>query len=199
MDRLLSFWQKYRPQVDPLALQFLREVCQVMAYKKQHIIKLPDQSLPYFYIVLDGVVCGFETNGGRDPSLREIILALDYFSGTLHPFSRSNRQIEYRTLTPVILLQMTIAQAVHSQQHYPDLAELFQVMKQRKINQLRHQVAIFQEKTLYRRYCLYRQFLPDWAILLPHHTQYQFLQISKAHYKRLKAIWLRNPDKRYKY
>lgn len=199
MDRLLAFWQKYQPQVDPHALQYLSQVCKVVTYKKQSIIKLPEQSLSYFYIVLDGAIGGYETNGGTDPVLRELILTLDYFNGNLLPFSRNNRQTEYRALTSVILIRMSIDQAIHGKQYYPDLDELFEVMKQHKISQLRHQVAIFQEKTLYRRYCLYRQHLPNWAILLPDHIQYQFLQISKTHYKRLKAIWLRNPDKRYKY
>lgn len=192
MDRLLVFWQKYRPQVDPQALQFLREASQVVIYNKQHTIKLPDQSLSYFFIVLHGVIGGFEMNGNTIPTMRELILSMDYFTGTAHLFSKTNRHIEYRALTPVILLRMNSKQAIFGQHHYPDLAELFQIMKQRKINLLRHQVTVYQEKDAYRRYCLYRKLLPDWNIELAHHIQCQFLQMSKTNYKRVKAQYLQN-------
>lgn len=192
MDRLLTFWQKYRPEVDPAALSFLREVCQVVSYRKEEVIKLPHETHPYFFIVLHGQVGGFDRHEDNVPLLRELILTLDYFSGPAHPFTKTQRQIEYRALSSAILLRMTTDQAAHGQQHYPDIAELFHVMKQRKITQLRQQLLVYQQKDAYSRYVLYRTYFPDWAHKLSHRIQYQFLHISLAQYKRVKGRYLRS-------
>lgn len=207
MERLINFIQKRIPQVDPSALCFLEDVASLRYERKNTIIKLTHQHLPNFHIVLDGLVGGFDFydedifNGQQSnnskhknsvPILRDLICPMDYFTGSLHTFTKRNRAIEYRSLTPVALLRMSIEQAVHGQKYYPDLSELFQIMKQRKINLLRHQVTVYQEKDYYRRYCLYRKLLPEWNIELSHQIQHQFLQMSIAQYNRVKAQYLRN-------
>lgn len=205
MDRLLTFWQKYRPQADRQALLYLREMAHVQTMEKDSILKYPHQSLSYFCIVLEGVVGGFEASPRMadgtaarpegheqtgDPQLRELILPMDYFSGPGHLFTQRNRAIEYRTLVHTSLLLIPLSHAREGQQQYPDLSELFQVMKQRKINLLRQQVALYQEKDHYRRYCLYRQLLPQWAYVLPHGVQQQFLQMGRASYFAVKQHYL---------
>lgn len=181
---------KHRPDPDRDAVLYLKSVTRKIHLKKGTIIKLADHRLAYFCIVLKGVVGGYEWNNGTDPNLREIIRQMDYFTGTIHPFTQRNRLIEYRTLTPVILARMHMDNARHGQLQYPDLTELFHVMKQHKINQLRQQVIIFQEFNHAKRYQLYTNLLPDWQNALPDHIQREFLQISKAHYHRLKNISL---------
>ncbi|HZH55019.1 MAG TPA: hypothetical protein VFD72_05160, partial [Sphingobacteriaceae bacterium] len=172
MKRVVDFWVKYRPQADPAALEFLESDSIIVSYHKDEIIKLPDQHFPYFCVVLEGVVGGYSLNWQGQPLLRELILPLDYFTGTIHLFSNRNLLTEYRALMPVQLLQIPIARAVHGQQHYPDIAELFHVMKQRKLNIQRYQVLIYQQTNAYNRYVLYRTYFPDWAHQLPHRIQY---------------------------
>lgn len=200
MERLILFWHKYRPRVDPSALLYLKGICAIEDHQRGTILKLPDQPLPYLCIVLDGVVGGFESQAiigsvtDEDTGmlkLRELILPMDYFSGPAHLFTLRNRSIEYQALSHVSVLRIPLAHARDGQQRYPDLAELFQVMKQRKINQLRKQVAIYQERDHYRRYCLYRQLLPDWTYTLSRDIQCQFLRMSKTHFHRVKAAYLR--------
>lgn len=190
MDRLIAFWHKHRPQVDSDALLYLREAGRIQPYKKAVSIKLPHQHLPYMFILLDGIVAGFEASPDGNLTMRELILPMDYFTGTVHYFSQRNRRMEYRTLSPITLIQVSVSHARKGQQLHPDLAELFQILKQRKITHLHHQVAVFQEKDHYRRYCLYRKLLPDWAYLLPHGVQYQFLQMGRASYYASKQKYL---------
>jgi CRP-like cAMP-binding protein len=195
MHRLTSFLEKYRPQADPGVLRYLEEACVVLKYSRGAVIKTPNDPLPYFCIVLEGLVGGYESNNGSDPLLRELILPMDYFSGTAHPFSQRNRMMEYRTLTPAAFARFPIHHIRRGQQLYPDMAELFHIMKQRKIDQLRKQIAIYQQKDLASRYALYATLMPDWTHLLPRDVQCQFLQMSKTHFHRAKGHFLRNTQK----
>lgn len=195
MERIVEFWKKYRVSIAPDALHYFQHLSRKASFKKHAIIKYPDRPLPYFFIVLEGVVGGYAYQAvDEDPILREISLPMDYFTGTAHPFTSRNRQIEYRALTPVTLMQLPLNYAIHGQHHYPDVAELFHVMKQRKINQLRHQLVLYQTPDHYQRYSLFRQLLPELALTLRQDIQYQFLRISKSHFHRIKARYLRNQD-----
>ena len=192
MKRVVDFWVKYRPQADPEALEFLDSDSIIVSFRKEEIIKLPDQHLPYFCVVLEGVVGGYSLNGQSRPLplLRELILPLDYFTGTPHPFSKRNLLTEYRALMPVQLLQIPLGRAVHGQQHYPDIAELFHVMKQRKLNLQRYKVLIYQESDPYYRYRLYRRLLPSWDQFLTNQIQQEFLHLSRSSYFRAKKKFL---------
>lgn len=195
MERIVEFWQKYRVSIAPDALHYFDQVSRKVSLKKHAILKYPDRPLPYFFIVLEGVVGGYAAHeADEDPILREISLPMDYFTGTVHPFTSRNRQIEYRALTPVTLVQLPLTYAIHGQHHYPDVAELFHVMKQRKINQLRYQLALYQTPDHYQRYRLFRQLLPELALSLRQDIQYQYLRISKSNFHLIKARYLRNQD-----
>lgn len=195
MERIVEFWKKYRVPVAPDALHYFEHVSRKVSLKKDTVIKYPDRPLLYFFVVLEGVVGGYAYHAvDEEPILREISLPLDYFTGTVHPFTSRNRQIEYRALTPVTLVQLPLTYAIHGQHHYPDVAELFHVMKQRKINQLRYQLVLYQTSDHYQRYLLFRQLLPELALTLRQDIQYQYLRISKSHFHRIKTRFLRNQD-----
>lgn len=190
MKRIVDFWAKYRPQADPAALEFLESDSIMLSYPKGEIIKLPDQHFPYFCVALEGVVGGYSLNGQPLPLLRELILPLDYFTGTWHPFTTKNHHTEYRALMDVDLLQIPLQHAAHGQQHYPDIAELFHVMKQHKLTILRYQVIIYQETDPYHRYRLYRRLFPSWDQILSNQIQQEFLHLSRSSYFRAKKQYL---------
>lgn len=191
METLLHFWKKNCPAFGQDSVAYLEAHGRHLYYDKHRIIKHPNENLPYAYFVLEGIVGGYATGRHGILRMRELILPLDSFTGTLHPFTRRNRPIEYQALTPVHTLRLPIEAAKTGQTLHPDLGELFQIIKQRKINQLRQLLQVYQEYDHYHRYCEYVHLFPDWVHHLPHHVQYQLLQMSHASYQRVKARYLK--------
>lgn len=192
MDSLYQFWTRYCNRIPDAARSFVHRQHVLHAYAQDECIKLPGEHFPYYCVVLGGIVGGYQTNHGGHPVLRDLVLPLDFFTGTEHPFTRRMKNIEYQALAGTTVMALPIAAASQGQLLHPQLAELFHVMKQRKIDQLRKLVAIYQETDYYARYCVYRELLPHYALELPHRVQEQLLRMSHAGYQRVKARYLRD-------
>lgn len=191
MDRLYGFWMRFCADVPAAARDFLDRQRVLLHYRREQTIKLPDEAYPYFCVVLDGLVGGYQTSHAGHPVLRDLVLTLDFFTGTEHPFTRRMRKIEYLALASTSIMRIPIAYVAEGQRLHPEIAELFHVMKQRKIDQLRKLVAVYQETDHYARYCVYREVLPSYALSLPHRVQEQLLRMSHASYQRAKVKYLR--------
>lgn len=189
MESLLAFLAKHAPS--DASHEFIQRRGHQVGYGKGDVIKLPDTPFPYFCVVLRGLVGGYQPSRDGRIALRDLVLPLDFFTGTEHLFTRRDQGVEHRALLATQLLRIPIEKARAGQLEQPTIAELFHVMKQRKINQLRKLVAIYQETDYYARYCVYRQVLPRYARELPHTVQRELLRMSHASYQRVKARYLR--------
>lgn len=190
MDRFHQFWTRFCTDLSDAPSQYVYNRHTLMDYPSGSLIKLPDDHFPYYCVVLGGLVGGYQTDHACNPVLRDLILPMDFFTGTDHPFTQRTKTIEYRALAKTVVMRLPIGTASEGQSLHPEIAELFHVMKQRKINQLRKLVAIYQETDYYARYCVYRQVLPLYARDLPHRVQEQLLRMSHASYQRVKARYL---------
>ncbi|WP_257667203.1 hypothetical protein [Parapedobacter tibetensis] len=191
MDRFYQYWQKYCPDLPEEVRQFIDVHHEVASYTKGQVIKLPDDSFPYFCVVLEGLVGGYQQDRARDPTLRELMLPPDFFTGTEHLFTTRGRHMEYCALEKTVVMRLSLADAKAGQQRHAEIAELFHVLKQKKIDLLRKLVAVYQETAYYDRYCVYIGLFKTWASLLPNKVQQQLLRMSETTYYRVKKQYLK--------
>lgn len=187
-----NYWKRLLPHHDVDALNFVIQKGTIKHFKKNDLIKLADEPLPYLFVVLEGYVGGYQLNDQQDLVLVELVLPKDYFNGTKHPFSKSATRTEYRALTSVIIFQLHHLHAQEGQKRFPDISEVFHIQKQRKINFLNIHVFLLQEQNLSKRYHRFRKVLPMLALELPQYIQCQLLQTSSAHLRRIKKLWMKS-------
>lgn len=191
MDRFHQFWTRFCADLPDAPTAYVYRHHTLLEYPREAPIKLPHDPFPYYCVVLAGLVGGYQADHAGRPVLRDLVLPMDFFTGTEHPFTQRTKTIEYRALAKTAFMRLPIKRASEGQSRHREIAELFHVMKQRKIDQLRKLVAIYQEADYYARYCVYRQALPAYAQALPHRVQEQLLRMSHASYQRVKARYLR--------
>src|SRR5690606_1695616 len=133
--------------------------------------KVPHDWYPHLCIVLAGLVGGYQYNRSGKRSLRELVLPMDFFTGTEHTFSNRRRAVEFIALRETTLLQITVADAREAQALFQEVSGLCHVLKQRKILQLRKLVELYQEDDYYERYALFRELLPQLAATLTNGIQ----------------------------
>jgi len=192
MQRLFTYWSKYCPTLPTEVKRFVTDHVHIHHHRKSEIVKLPDEDFRYWGLVLSGLIAGYVANRHGEPQLRELLLPLDFFTGSEHPFTTRPYPIEYRVIDTTDLLLLPIAIAREGQQRYREVAELFHVLKQKKINFLRHLLAVYQEDRYYDRYCEYRRLFPHLTHVAPQHAQYQLLRMSETSYYRVKKQYLNN-------
>ncbi|GGC38497.1 hypothetical protein GCM10011386_33250 [Parapedobacter defluvii] len=189
-DHFYHFWKHYCPDIRDIARAYLATHHRMVMYRRGEVIKVPDDYFPYLCIVLDGTVGGYQYNRSGKRSLRELLLPMDFFTGTEHTFSDRKASVEFVALRATTSLQITIADARKAQSLFFEVSELFHVLKQRKILRLRKLVALYQEDRYYDRYALFRELLPDVATTLTNGTQAELLHMSLGHLKKLKKRYV---------
>ncbi len=190
MEALFHFWQSRCGAVSDQARAYLKEGCQERHYRRDRVIRLPDERFPYLCIVLEGLAGGYHYDYGGRRRLRELVLPMDFFTGTKHVFSRTVYPVEYVALQKTRLLLLLLPHVQEGQRRYPEIGELIQVLKQRKILLLRALVEIYQEERAFDRYSVYAERLPDWPFSLPLTYQANLLRMSLGHIKKMKKRYL---------
>lgn len=195
MERLFTYWTKHCPALGADSRSFVRDRSNVKQYAKKQVIKLETERFPFFCIVLSGLVAGYRRNSDDKLILAELMLPMDYFTGTQHPFTPRLREGEYEAIENTTLLLVPIAEARDAQRRFPAFAELLHVMKQRKINFFELLIALGTEASCYARYCTYMDRFGQRATQLPDRPQWQLLRMGRSTYYRMKSRYLRDQSR----
>lgn len=195
MERLFTYWIKHCPGLEAETKQFVLANHAVETYPKNTVVKLPDQEFSFWGMVLDGQLGAYVIDASGDPVLVELFLPLDFFTGTEHLFTQRNRKIEYRALEKSTVLLLSNKGAREGQQRYREVAELFHVLKQKRIQFLRNLLLVYMEKDYYARYCTYRRLFRDVIPFLAHNVQWQLLRMGESSYYRVKKKYLESDGK----
>lgn len=190
MKRLITYWTKHCPAIGADSQSFVRERSKVRQYTKKQVIKLESERFPFFCIVLSGLVAGYRKNSAGKPLLCELMLPMDYFTGTQHPFTLRLRDAEYEAIENTTLLLVPIREVREAQRRFPAFAELLHVMKQRKITFFELLIALGNESPCYTRYCTYMDRFGQRATRLPDKPQWQLLRMGRSTYYRMKSRYL---------
>ncbi|SEN21018.1 Cyclic nucleotide-binding domain-containing protein [bacterium A37T11] len=186
MERFYKFWRAHYSDVRPQARSYVDGHHQLKMYRKGEVIKFPTDLFPYFCIVLEGLVGAYALSRSGRESMRELSLPLDFFTGTEHTFSRRQRPIEFRALEKTKLLLFKLDHAQEAQKLFQEVAELFQILKQRKILRLRRLIEVYQEEKAFDRYVEFATQLKELVLRVPIHFQAELLHISDGHFRKLR-------------
>lgn|GEM_PF-999869 len=192
MERLFTYWTKHCAALGADSRSFIRSRSRIQHYGKKRVIKLETERFPFFCIVLSGLVAGYRRNSLGKSMLCELMLPMDYFTGTQHPFTPRLREAEYIALENTSLLLVSVAEAREAQLRLPAFAELVHIMKQRKIDFLDLLIALADEASLYDRYRIYMHRFGQQARRLPDAPQWQLLRMGRSTYYRMKSRYLRD-------
>ena len=191
MERLFNYCIDHCPSFEATCRTFVRSRSQTKHYQRKQVIKGEREHFPFFCMVLSGLVAGYRQNSTGKSILGELMLPMDYFTGTQHPFTPRIREAEYVAFADTTLLLIPVADARDGQHRLHGFAELVQVVKQHKINFLEMMMDLEHEETTYDRYKLYIDRFGDRARWLPDAPQWQLLRVGRSTYYRMKSRYAR--------
>jgi hypothetical protein len=185
MQLFIDFWKHHCPALSPEAMHYLLDSSELLYLDKHRHLKLPMDPAPYYYVVLKGLVVGYERMPTGKLELLEVLLPYRSLPGTKHLFSDRHRPIELIAARASIVLRIPLRKLRAGQGLYVDISLLTHVWKQHRMDDLAKQVILFHQKEMKHRYRLFVRLFPHWVEELPKHIQMEFLSMSKTNFYRI--------------
>lgn len=182
MERLFTFWRKY-VTISPAARAFLKTHAEVKKFEKHAYFSRPFERHGYWCFVLEGLVAGYSIRDSGKRVIHWLVAPNHYFTGTKHSFSPHTEQHFIQFLHASKIVQVPISRLRYAQQHFPDVSELLQAMKQRKLIQKNQLLNIFKQGNNTQRYLAFRDTLPHLAEKLTVEQTLAYLDIGRTAYK----------------
>lgn len=192
IDRFYQFWERHCGSVRVEVRDYFIRCQQIIQYGRNDVIKAPADLYPYVCVVLDGIVGSYKLNRAGTRVLREVVLPMDYFTGTSHMFTDRHLWVEHIALKRTVVIQVSLTDARRAIADFREVSELSHILKQRKITRMRYWVEIFQEDGMYDRYARFREVLPEVAMVTTGTVQAELLHMSLGHLKKLKTRYVRS-------
>jgi len=189
MDRFFTFWSNYM-DISADARNYITNHARIRQYKPK-VFSYADDPMPYWCFVLEGLAAGIHYTADRQRNIRWLATPYHYFTGTEHPFTKRQTDVAIEFLDSSVLFLLRNEHAVIAQQRYPAVSELFHILKQHRINQLRKQVLLLQEQNNYERYRILVEELPEIVQHSNNIVQREVLQVSKGTFYRIKKRYLK--------
>lgn len=178
MDRLFTFWRKYT-SISTTSEKFITEHAKIIFYKANSYFSRYYEVKPYWCFLLQGIASGirFEENGTE--RITWLAMPPDYFTGTKHSYSNHGENLDIKFLVYSQIAAIPLDQMRYAQKHMADVAELIQVLKQRKLTQQKQLLEITKLPYGIDQYVAFRHAFPELSLSLTIKQTSQFLNIGE--------------------
>lgn len=188
MERFFTFWSHYM-DIPPDAREYIFDHARINRYRPK-VFSYPDDPKPYWCFVLDGLAANVYDTVNRHGIIRYLITPNAHFTGTEHPFTKKGGDIYIELLKPTTLFMLRNNFALEAQQRFTAVSELFHILKQHQINNLRKHLQVFQQRRIVDKYRYMAEQLPDVIKHTNNRQQARFLQISESSLYEAKKSYL---------
>jgi len=178
MERFFTFWSRYM-DIPPDARKYIFDHARIRRYTPR-VFSYPDDPKPYWCFVLDGLAANVYDTVNRYGIIRYLITPNAHFTGTEHPFTKKGGDIYIELLKPTTIFMLRNNFALEAQQRFPAVSELFHILKQHQINNLRRHLLVFQQGRIIDKYRYMAEQLPEVITHTNNRLQARFLQISES-------------------
>lgn len=189
MERLFTFWRKYAELTEE-GKSYIIHHSVVLPFADNDIFAHHDEHKHYWCFIPEGLVAAYCRQGDGDSKIAWIAGPLDYFTGTRHPFTDKHDMVDIVCLQAGRLVMIPNSELIYAQQHFADVGELLQVLKQRKISQQDILLEIMRQKNMEQRCMTFFERCSAIALALSREQCCAFLQVSHSTYNRAKRKFL---------
>jgi len=179
MHRFFQYCQDYIP-ITQAAETFLARHGQVRQYAKGDFFMRPDERMPYWCMVLEGLAFGYTLD---DDGLRRIhwfALPMQGFAGVRHLYTprQAGHYIQFGADTTI--LRIPALRMREAKEQFPEVSEFLHIFKQQYIDRYERLVTVLQVMNAYDRLRAFRHYFPSLFQILDPLMLADHLNFSRA-------------------
>lgn len=189
MERFFAHYRRHIPLPDQ-AVAYLAEHGQVRRYAKGDFFMRPDERMPYWCMVLEGLACGYTIDEAGQRRIRWFARPMQGFAGVRHLYSPSKSGHYIRFLENTKLYRIPALRMREAKERFAEVSELLHILKQQYIDRQDNLVEVLQHPTAYGRYVAFRANFPEIATRVNAKAQSDFINVRRSKLFEARKQWL---------
>ncbi len=189
MNRFIDHFHR-RVSLSAPAEAFLRQHARVVVYAPHAYFMHPDERMPYWCVVLEGLACGYtlDTEGRR--RIHWFASEMQGFAGVRHLYTpkRAGHYIQFTEVSTI--LRIPALRMREAKEQFPEVSELLHVVKQQYSDRQDKLVQLLQQPTAYGRFAAFMATFPELAVRTTPDQQMDFINLSRPTFYRAQKRYL---------
>jgi len=181
MDRFFEHFSKW-VHLSVAARAFIRRHGRVMSYLPEAYFMQPDERMPYWCLVLEGLACGYTLDEDGRRRIHWFALPMQGFAGVRHLYTPKKAGHYIQFLEVSTILRLPALRMREGKERFAELSELLHVMKQRYIDQREKLVKVLQKPTASGRYATFMDEFLDVAARTKPEQQMDFINVGRTQF-----------------
>lgn len=190
MDRFFDHSQRYFPLPDE-AIAFLATHGEVKDYRKGELFMRPDERMPYWCMVLEGLAFGYTLYAAGDRRIHWFARPMDGFAGVRHLYSPAGQGLFIAFLEPTTVYRIAALRMREAKERFAAVSELLHIYKQHHLDRHSLLERVLHQPTAYARYVLFRETFPEIARFVSPQHQADFINVGRSQFFEVRRRWLR--------
>lgn len=190
MDRFFTYHQRHIALPKEAKTFFMRygEICQ---YDKDEYFMRPDERMPYWCIVLDGLACGYTLEADGLRRIRWFALPTQGFAGVRHLYTPRQLTLYIQFLAGSTVLRIPALRMRQAKERFPEVSEFLHILKQQYIDRNDRLRDLLQLPTALERYTAFMAWFPELTAVTTAYEQAAFINISRSQLFEVRRQWLK--------
>lgn len=189
MDRFLEFIAHYI-QLSAEARNYLAQHSRIMSYAKQEFFMLPDERMPYWCMMLEGLACGYTLDRKGQRRIHWFALPNQGFTGVRHLYTPRQPGHYIQFLQDSAILRIPALRMREAQERFEEVSNLLHILKQQYIDRNDHLKTVLHQSTAYMRYARFVELFPELVFITTPEQQADFINIGRARLFHVRKEWL---------
>ncbi len=190
MERFFAYYRRHILLPDQ-AVAYLAEHGEVRRYAKGDFFMRPDERMPYWCMVLEGLACGYALDQTARRRIHWFALPMQGFAGVRHLYTprKSGHYIQF--LRESIILRIPALRMREAKERFAEVSELLHILKQHHIDRSERLREVLQHATAYGRYAAFMASFPQLGPLTDPEQQADFINVGRTRLFHVRKEWLK--------
>lgn len=190
MERFFKHHERHI-ELSPAAQRFFLKHSRVLTYPRNAFFMRPDERMPYWCMVLEGLACGYTLDEEGLRRIHWFALPNQGFTGVRHLYTPSKAGHYIQFLQDSAILRIPALRMRQAKEQFPEVSEFLHILKQQYIDRNDQLKIVLQQSTAYMRYAHFAEFFPELVFITTPEQQADFINVGRTRFFHARKRWLR--------